>query len=396
MPANPVLMSVRPFKIAVSDDVLNDVRARLKRTRWPLDIANDDWSYGANATYLQEMVDYWLNTYDWRSHEEAMNRLHHFQTEINDVPIHFVHEKGNGPNPIPLIMSHGWPWTFWDLQKVIGRLTDPEAHGGDPADAFDVVVPSLPGFGFSTPLTVAGVNYWRTAEIWHALMTEKLGYKKFAAQGGDFGSFVTTQLGHKYFEDVIGVHVHLVGPLGMISGNAPPADMYGPGEEGWFDQNQRFFATESAYAYVQATKPQSLAYGMNDSPVALLAWLVEKRRTWGDCRGNVESRFSKDDLITNAMIYWVTESFGSAARFYAEAKRHPWTPAHNKTPVVQAPTGIAVMATDMVKLPRRWAENYYNLKRWTVVPDAGHFAPMEAPGPLVEEIRAFFRPLRQG
>jgi hypothetical protein len=188
---------IEPFKIEIADAVIDDLRSRLRGTRFAADFGNDDWDYGTNGAYLQELVRYWAEEYDWRVHERAMNAFSHFRTVIDEVPIHFIHARGNGPKPMPLIMSHGWPWTFWDLQKVIGKLTDPAAFGGDPADAFDVVIPSLPGFGFSTPLTTPGVNFSRTADMWVTLM-QRLGYETFAAQGGDFGAFVTAQLGHKF------------------------------------------------------------------------------------------------------------------------------------------------------------------------------------------------------
>jgi pimeloyl-ACP methyl ester carboxylesterase len=390
-------MSLNSFNISIKGSVLDDVRQRLLESRWPLDVANEDWSYGANAAYLRELVDYWLNAYDWRAHERAMNKFAHFRTELDGVPIHFIHEKGKGPKPIPLIMSHGWPWTFWDLQKVIGPLTDPAAHGGDARDSFDVVVPSLPGFGFSTPLTAPGINFWRTGDMWHTLMTKLLGYKKFAAQGGDFGALVTSHMGHKYADDLYGVHLHFLVPIsGGRGGGAgfPVRDDYAPHEQAWYERNVNFLAKETGYSVLQRTKPQSLSYGMHDSPLALLAWLVEKRRAWSDCDGDVERVFSKDDLITTAMIYWATESFGSAARYYAEAVRYPWQASHDGLPVVRAPTAALVFPKEVLLMPQGWVARYFNLKRWTVAPRGGHFAPMEQPGMLVEDLRAFFRAYR--
>jgi pimeloyl-ACP methyl ester carboxylesterase len=384
---------IEPFTINIPDAVLDDLKSRLRRTRFAADFGNEAWDYGANGTYLQELLHYWAEDYDWRAQERAMNGFSHFRTVIDNVPIHFIHERGRGPNPVPLIMSHGWPWTFWDLQKVIRPLTDPASFGGDAADAFDVIIPSLPGFGFSTPLTTPGVNFSRTADMWVRLM-QRLGYETFAAQGGDFGAFVTAQLGHKYADRMLGVHVHLAGPLGMISGNMPDALMFGPGEESWQAANAAFFDQESAYSRLQSTKPQTLAYGLNDSPAGLCAWILEKRRRWSDCGGEVERRFSKDDLCTTMTLYWVTQSIGTSARFYAEARRRPWTPSHDRQPVVEAPTAVLLFENDIVKLPRRWAEGYYNLQRWNVAQTGGHFAPMEEPGILVQDLRDFFRTLR--
>ena len=385
---------IEPFTIAIEDDVLQDLKTRLQRTRLAPDYNNDGWDYGTNGAYLQELIAYWAEGYDWRRHERAMNAFPHFRTSIDGIPIHFIHARGVGPNPMPLIMTHGWPWTFWDLQKVIAPLTNPAAFGGDPADAFDVIVPSLPGFGFSTPLTTPGINFVRTADLWMKLMQDRLGYRRFAAQGGDFGAFVTAQMGHKHAASVLGVHIHLAGPLGMITGGMPDDSMFGSGEEHWPASNARFFDQESAYSRLQSTKPQSLAYGLNDSPAGLAAWLLEKRRRWSDCGGDVERRFSKDDLLTSMTLYWVTQSFGSAARFYAEARRHPWMPSHDRQPVVQAPTAVLLFERDIVKLPRRWAEGYYNLKRWNVAPVGGHFVPMEEPEILVNDLREFYRDYR--
>lgn len=397
-------MDKERFTIAVSEEVLADLRDRLARTRWPDEIDNSDWSYGTNRAYLKELVDYWLHVYDWRRYERAMNEFHHYRTVIDGVPIHFIHEPGRGPKPTPLILSHGWPWTFWDYYKVIRPLTDPAAFGGNPEEAFDVVVPSLPGYGFSMPLSRPGLNFWQTADLWVKLMTGVLEYKKFGAQGGDWGALVSAQLGHKYAEHLIGVHLHHAVPLNIhqavpVSGGAgvgdmPRAEEYGPEEQGWFERSKNFWANETGYVALQATKPQTLAYGLNDSPVGLCAWILEKRRTWSDCSGELEKRFTKDDLLTTVMLYWITQTFGSSVRYYYEAWHHPWLPSHTRTPVVEAPTAVAVFLGDAILTPRRWAERYYNLKRWTVMPVGGHFAPLEEPERLVEDIREFYRSLR--
>ena len=387
---------MEPFSIHVSDDVLNDVKERVARTRWPLDFANDDWQYGANTAYMKELADYWVHRYDWRAQERKMNAFAHFRTKIDGVPIHFIHQRGKGPNPMPLIMTHGWPWTFWDLQKVIGPLCDPASFGGDPNDAFDVVVPSLPGYGYSTPLTKPGVNCHNTADLWVKLMQDELGYKRFAAQGGDWGSILTTQLGHKYADRVIGVHIHLTVNLDVMAGNAdgPTPEDYSPEEQPWLEKKLNFFQNESGYSALHMTKPQTPAVALADSPMGLAAWIVEKRRTWGDTHGNVESRFSKDDLITTVMLYWVTESIGTSMRYYYEMAHHPWVRSHDRKPVIEAPTAIAALPGEIFVQPRRWAERYYNLKRWTVFPEGGHFAAMEVPDAMISDIRAFFRTLR--
>jgi pimeloyl-ACP methyl ester carboxylesterase len=384
-----------PFTISIPDATLEDLRDRLARTRFPRDFANDQWQYGTNTAYLKQLIEYWRTQYDWRKHEREMNSFANFKTEIDGIPIHFIHERGKGPNPVPIIMTHGWPWTFWDLHKVIRPLTDPAAHGGDARDSFDVIVPSLPGYGFSTPLTTTGVNYWTTADLWVKLMRDVLGYKKFAAEGGDWGAIVTAQLGHKYAEHLVGIHMHLLASLGFFAGGGgPKPEDFGPGEEGWLERNRNFIENESGYMREQCTKPQTIAQALNDSPAGLAAWIVEKRRTWSDCGGDVERRFSKEDLCTTLTIYWATESYGTSARYYYEAAHHLWQPAHNRMPVVEAPTAAAVFLKEVMLMPRRWAERYYNLKRWTVMRSGGHFAPMEEPQLLVDDIRAFFRGMR--
>lgn len=380
--------------IDISEVQLEDLQRRLEQVRWPLDFANDDWRYGTSAAYLRELVDYWRRDYDWRLHERRMNRHEHFRVSIDGVPVHYLREKGRGPRPIPLVLTHGWPWTFWDFNKVIGPLSDPAAHGGNPEDAFDVIVPSLPGFGFSTPLTTPGISYIRTADLWHRLMTEVLGYPRFGAHGSDFGLVVTEQLGHRYPESLIGIHVQGASPLDFFTGGAASPSDYGPEDAERIARNQRFAQSELGYMALQTTKPQTVSYALNDSPVGLCSWLLEKRRSWSDCDGDVERRFSKDELLTTVMLYWLTESYGSSARFYYESAHHPWTPSHDRTPVVEVPTGVVLFRNDIIGMPRRWAERYFNLQRWTTVPYGGHFGAAEEPQIFVHELREFFRPLR--
>ncbi len=384
---------MEPFTIDVPDAVLEDLQRRLEITRWPEDFANDDWRYGVNTAYLKELVDYWREGYDWRLREELMNRFSHFRTEIDRMPIHFIHEKGKGPKPMPLIMSHGWPWSFWDYEKIIEPLADPAAYGGDPADAFDVIVPSLPGYGFSTPLRKTGVNFRNTADVWIALM-DKLGYRRFAVQGGDWGSFISAQLGHKYPERTIGVHIHTPSPLDFLTMRGRDESDFSEVEKPQLEKMRRFAAEEIGYMMLQKTKPQTPAIALNDSPAGLLGWIVEKRRRWSDCGGDVESRFSKDELIDTAMIYWVTGSFHTSARYYYEAANDPWRPSHDRTPVVESPTALAIMPGEITYPPRKWAERYYNLKQWTEFDSGGHFAVFEEPEAMATDIRKFFAPLR--
>jgi pimeloyl-ACP methyl ester carboxylesterase len=385
--------AIAPFKIDIPQADLDDLRERLKRTRWPKEIGdNANWQAGANLGYMRELTDYWLNAYDWRAQEAAMNAFPQFRTIIDDVPIHFIHVRGKGPNPMPLVINHGWPWTFWDMRKIIGPLTDPAAYGGDPADAFDVVAPSLPGFAFSSPLEKPGVFFTPTADLWVKLMGN-LGYDRFATQGGDIGSVVSTMLGHRYPEKIIGVHLHL---LLAISPPYPTPEDFTPEEVPWGKRTAQFLADGSGYMHIQRTRPMTISYAMHDSPVGLAAWLVEKRRAWADTGGDIESVFDKDDLITTAMLYWLTETYESSARHYYEGHSGQIAAGfvHDRVPVVEAPTGVMQFEGDVILQPRKWAERYYNLKSWNVEKRGGHFAPMEAPEPLVADIRQFFRTLR--
>ncbi len=384
-------MQKEPFRVAAPEEALTDLRERLAHTRWPEEIGNEQWQYGTNLTYLKKLVTYWRTTYDWRQHERAMNAFHHYRVTIDEQPIHFIHEPGRGPKPMPLILTHGWPWTFWDFHKVIRPLTDPAAFGGDPQDAFDVVVPSLPGFGFSTPLTKTGIAIREVSSRWVTLMREVLGYQRFAAQGGDIGSLVSTDLGHAFAEHLIGVHLSMALPLSM---ELPPESDYSVEEKLGFAKTQHFFAEERGYAAIQGTKPQTVSYGLTDSPAGLCAWILEKRRTWSDCHGEVERRFTKDELLTTMTLYWLTATIGTSFRSYYERRYHPWQPVHQRTPVVEAPTAVAVFPGDIIRMPHRWAERYYNLNRWTVMPQGGHFAPMEEPDHLVDDVRTFFRQFR--
>jgi pimeloyl-ACP methyl ester carboxylesterase len=384
---------VEPYRVNVPDSVLDDLRVRLKRTRWVEDFANEGWQYGTNISYLKELVAYWIEGYDWRKHECAMNAYPQFRTEVDGAPIHFIHIRGKGPSPKPLILSHGWPWTFWEYHKVTGPLSDPSSYGGDPADAFDVVVPSLPGYGFSTPLLKPGINFWRTSGLWVMLM-ERLGYSRFAAHGADWGGLITADLGHRYPERVMGVHLAMMAPLDLFSGGMPAAGDYDADEAPMAARLQNFFATESAYSALQSTKPQTIAAALNDSPVGLASWIVEKQRSWSDCHGDVETRFNKDDLLTTIMIYWVTQSYGTSARYYYEAAHSPWTPVHDRMPVVEAPVGISMLPEEFCNAPRRWAERYYNLKQKRHHKSGGHFAAWEEPEAIITDVRDFFRALR--
>jgi pimeloyl-ACP methyl ester carboxylesterase len=396
------------FEIAIADEVLEDLRSRLRRTRFPRDFANEDWGYGFETGYLRELVDYWAEEFDWRAVEAQMNEYEHFRVELDGIPLHYMYVRGRGPNSMPLLLNHGWPWTFWDYRHLIGPLTDPARHGGDPADSFDLIVPSLPGFGFSSPLESPGWNFHRTADNEVKLMTEVLGYEKFAAAGGDWGAVVTSQLGHKYPDRVVALYIHTAMFLSLRQAEHPdfPPDLEGvlgfpapsefdDSEAGWVEKNAAFFAGESAYSAVHATKPQTLAAALNDSPAGLIAWIAEKRRTWADTvGGDIESVWSKDDLCTVATIYWVTETIGTSARFYKEATENPWAPSNDRFPVVSAPSALGIFLNENALFPRRWTERYYNVQQYTVHERGAHFAPAEVPSTWLEDAVPFFRRYR--
>jgi microsomal epoxide hydrolase len=335
---------------------------------------------------LRDLVGYWREGYDWRAAERALNALPQFRAEVDGLGIHFVHREGVGPAPLPLVLTHGWPGSFIEFTKVIGPLADPAAHGGDARDAFHVVVPSLPGFGFSDHPKRPGTNHVRIAALWVDLMGQ-LGYERFGAQGGDSGAIVSVALGSRFPERLIGVHLNLV--IGR-----PPEDpaTWTEADRREVAAQQEWRAREYGYGQIQGTKPQTIGTALNDSPAGLAAWIVEKFRTWSDCGGDVESRFSRDDLLTNITIYWATESATSAARLYWERERAFGAPAALGR--VDVPTGCALFPKEIMRPPRAWAERAYNVVRWTEMASGGHFAAMEEPEALVEDVRAFFRPLR--
>ena len=383
-------MAVTPFKIDVPDDVLQDLNERLARTRWPDEIPGSGWDYGSNLDYIKELVEYWRTEFDWRAQEKLINSFSHFKTDVNGLGIHFIHEKGKGPDPMPLVITHGWPGTFFEMHKVIPMLADPARHGGDPADAFDVVAPSMPGYGFSDAGQKVGLDIFAISDMWAKLMSDNLGYQRFAAQGGDWAARVTAKLGLTYGDKVIGIHT---------TSTTSPTPYLGEGsrelseaEKGMLQQRTQWLAEEGGYSHIQSTKPQTLSYGLNDSPAGLAAWIVEKYRKWSDCNGDVETRFTKDELLTTITIYWVTQSINSSTRLYYEAFSKPWDLAKDEK--IQVPVGIAAFPSENTVPIREWSERSFNVQHWTDMPAGGHFAALEEPVRLVEDIRDFFRGLR--
>ncbi|MEO8397542.1 MAG: epoxide hydrolase, partial [Chloroflexota bacterium] len=307
-------MAAQPFRINVAQATLDDLQARLKLTRWTDEVEGAGWDYGTNLTYLKGLMAYWQDGFDWRAQEAKLNQFKHFRAEIDGFGVHFIHERGKGSKPLPIILTHGWPDSFYRFHKLIPLLTDPAAHGGDPADSFDVIVPSLPGYGFSDRAHEKGMNSKTIAELWFRLMTDELGYSTFAAQGGDIGSGVTRFLALGHPEVLVGIHLTDVGASAL----PPNMGELSEAEKQFLSEVQQWSANEGAYGALHRTKPQTLSYGLNDSPVGLAAWQVEKFRSWSDCDGDVEKRFSKDELLTHLMIYWATGTIGSSVRLYYE------------------------------------------------------------------------------
>jgi pimeloyl-ACP methyl ester carboxylesterase len=392
---------VSEFKINVAPEVLSDLRPRLKNTRWSNQVEGTKWDAGTDLEYLKELVAYWQDTYDWRKHETALNRFAHFKTEVDGIGIHFIHERGKGPNPFPIILTRGYPDSFYRFAKIIPMLTDPESFGGHAEDAFDIVVPDLPGYGFSDKPAKLGMIF-RVNDLWARLMTDKLGYQKFGAHGGDSGSTVTEQLARSHPDSVVAIHLTDV-PFGHIF--QKPSDL-SSAEQKFLKNSEQWVQKEGAYALIQSTKPQSLAHGLNDSPAGLAAWLVEKFRDWSDCGGKIESRFTKDELLTQIMIYWATESIGSSfLPYYDFANASPMTwmkegmkqlTGSSKVPAAFAFFPGGAHLKEINQPPREWAERFFNVQRWTEMPRGGHFAAMEEPELLAEDIRAWFREFRDG
>jgi pimeloyl-ACP methyl ester carboxylesterase len=386
---------VERFTIPYSSSAVEDLRDRLRRTRWPDEIVASDWAYGFDREFLVDLCAYWSDGFDWQAQVARLSGFEHFRFQPADAfvgyegKIHFLHAKGKGPDPMPLILTHGWPGSFAEMLEIVPLLTDPAAHGFDAADAFDVVVPSLPGFGFSDRPGKPGMNAHRVADLWVELM-QALGYDRFAAQGGDLGAGVSTSLGLRHSVHLIGIH------LNFIPGSYRPCvdagqslteeeQEYAARAARWFDQN-------GAYAHLQGTRPQTPAYALNDSPAGLAAWMLEKFREWSDCGGDVLSRFSRDELLTNVTLYWMTETISSSFRMYYEGRRAPLHFAEGE--FVHAPCAMAVFPREIGFPPRRWVERGYNVQRWAEMPRGGHFAAAEEPGLLAADLREFFRELR--
>jgi pimeloyl-ACP methyl ester carboxylesterase len=380
-------MSVQSFEIGVPQETLEDLRRRLELTRWTDEVAGAGWDYGTNLAYLKELVGYWQDGFDWREQEAKLHEFAQFRAGVDGLGIHFVHERGKGPNPMPIILTHGWPDSFYRFHKIIPMLTDPAQFGGDPADSFDVVVPSVPGYGFSDRPRERGLGSSQTADLFTKLMRDVLGYERFAAHGGDVGSGVTESVAARHPGALVGIHLTDV-PYWHVFAASPEG--LSEAEREYLEKGNEWGMQEGAYAVLQSTRPQTPAYALNDSPAGLAAWIVEKFRAWSDCEGDVEKRFTKDELLTNITIYWVTQTIGSSFRMYYETNRVRPTAASR-----DVLAGFAIFPKDIVPAPREFGERAFNVERWTEMPRGGHFAAMEEPELLAEDLRDFFRPLRR-
>ena len=380
--------AAQAFRLHVSDGAIDDLRERLARTRFPDQAPGEPWAYGTDVQYMKQLVEHWRARFDWRVQEARLNAFPQFKVPLHGIDLHFLHVEGKGPKPYPLLLSHGWPGSVFELLDIIPRLTDPARFGGDPADAFTVVAPSLPGYGLSFTPGQPRFSLETIADCFAELMTGVLGYERFAAQGGDWGAFITSRLGSVHANKLIGIHVNL------LAVRRDPKLMSSPTleERKFLDELDVWIKEEMGYQWIQGTRPQTLAFGLSDSPAGLAAWIVEKFRAWSDCEGDVERVFTKDQLLANISLYWFTGAIGSSFWPYYARMHGPWPIPDSG---VNVPMGYAEFPREILRPPRSVAEKTYtDIRRWTAMPKGGHFAAMEQPEALAHEIVEFFRPLR--
>ena len=380
--------AIRPYELHVAESAIDDLRERLARTRFPDQAPGDRWAYGTDVDYLKELVDHWRGGFDWRAQEARLNAFPQFKVPLHGIDLHFIRVEGQGPRPVPLLLSHGWPGSIFEFLDIIPRLAEPARFGGDPADAFTVVVPSLPGYGLSFTPEQPRFGVESMADCLADLMTQVLGHERFVAQGGDWGGFIASRLGAVHADKLIGIHLNFLAVRRdpSLVPNASPEERQFLGElQGWLTDG-------SGYSTIQATRPQTLAFALTDSPAGLAAWIVEKFRAWSDCDGDVERVFTKDRLLANIGLYWFTGAIGSSFWPYY-ARLHAGWPIPESG--VKVPTGYAEFPREMLRPPRSVAEKVYaDIRRWTVMPKGGHFAAMEQPEALAREIVEFVRSLR--
>ena len=377
------MYEITPFTINTPEEQLTDLRNRINNTRWAEEECVDDWSQGIPLTYVREIADYWANQYDWRKSEQYLNTFDHFQTNIDDLAIHFIHQKSPHPDAYPLIITHGWPGSIVEFHKVIQPLVDPTKHGGKAQDAFHVVCPSLPGYGFSGKPSQSGWGVEKIAETWDQLMV-RLGYENYGAQGGDWGAAVTTQIGRN-IGHCDAIHINM--PIGRPT----PESLQDPTDEekSALEGLTYYQEWDSGYSKQQSTRPQTLGYGLVDSPVGQMAWIIEKFWSWMDCDGHPENTLTRDELLDNVMLYWLTASGASSARLYWESFG-----SFGGGDKVELPTGVASFPKEIIRSPRRWCEESYNITHWTTMPKGGHFGAFEQPELFINDLRIFFKTIR--
>jgi epoxide hydrolase len=378
---------MEPFTISIPGAEIDALHRRLDLARWP-DQIGTPWQYGTDIGYLEELCRYWRDGFDWRKREAALNRFSQFQVTLDGHRLHFIHQRSTHPDAAPLLMTHGWPGSVAEFVHVIGPLTQPEQFGGDPRDAFHVVCPSIPGYGFSPAPTQPGFQPRACAELFASLMRE-LGYANYFAQGGDVGAAVTTWLGALDSAHLLGIHLNLVFTRAPKSN---PMDGVSAAEAERLEQRREYMRDEVGYQHIQGTKPQTLGYGLNDSPVGLAAWIVEKFHKWSQHAGDLETAISRDDLLTDISIYWFTRSITSSMRMYYESRRYTDRPFPER---VEAPTAVANFPGELYLPPRAWVARQFNLVHWSHPERGGHFAALEVPELFVADVREALRPLRR-
>jgi microsomal epoxide hydrolase len=384
-------MAPVPFKLQIPDADIADLRARLARTRLPDQAPGDPWAYGTDLAYLSGLLDYWRAGFDWRAEEAALNAFPQYRVPLDGIDLHYLHVPGVGPRPMPLLLLHGWPGSVFEFVDIIPRLTDPARFGGDPADAFTVIAPSLPGYGLSFTPGQKRFGVPAMADCVARLMTDVLGYERFGAQGGDWGAAVTSRLGFAHPARMIGIHINLM----MVAGRDPSQFPDPTEEERRYLNNElaQWTREETGYQLIQGTRPQTLAFALTDSPAGLAAWIVEKFRLWSDCDGEPERAISRDRMLADISLYWFTGAIGSSFwPYYARLHDAPMLPRGR---TIDVPTGYAEFPREILRPPRSAAERVFtDLRRWTVMPKGGHFAALEQPEALASEVAAFFRTLR--
>ncbi|MFC0339837.1 epoxide hydrolase family protein [Paracoccus niistensis] len=374
------------FELSVPQDAIDDLRFRLGRTRFPDEAPDSGWSHGADLTFMRDLAAYWREQFDWRAAEARLNAFPQYKVDLAGIGLHFLHVPGQGPDPHPLLLSHGWPGSVFEFLNLIPRLADPGRFGGDPADAFTVIAPSLPGFGLSFAPHQPRFSAEAMADCLASLMTDVLGYTRFGAQGGDWGSFIAARLGHAYPDRISGIHLNFLPLRRDAELVAEPT----PEEARYLQELAHFLREEAGYQAIQGTRPQTLAYGLTDSPAGLAAWITEKFRAWSDCLGNLETAISRDDLLANISLYWFTGAINSSFWPYYARAHGPWPVPEGET--VDVPTGYAAFPREILRPPRSLvARTFTDIRRWTSFERGGHFAALEQPDALAADIRAFFR-----